>query len=799
MKISLNWLNEYIEISDIPPVEVLEKLTVSGLEVDEVENHAKSLENIVVGFVKEKKKHPNADKLSVCLVSDGVKDYNVVCGAPNVDAGQKVAFAKIGAVIPQFGEKLKKTKIRGEVSEGMICAEDELNLGDDHTGIMVLDEEFPAGTPLVEALGLNDVTAEIDITPNRADALSHIGIARDLSAIYKRDVQYPSFNFEGTGRPANQMASVEILDNQGCPRYVATVVRNVNIKESPEWLKTRLLSVGLRPINNVVDVTNFILYELGQPLHSFDLDKLNGKKIIVRKAGKDETFVTLDSKERKLSPEDLMICDAEKPVAIAGIMGGENSEVSDNTKNVLIESAYFNPSRIRKTSKRLGLSTDSSYRFERGCNPEITLFAAQRAAALIAELADGEIAEGYIDVYPNPLERKKVELRFARITKILGFEIPAEEAEAILTGLGFVVLAKEEEKLLIEVPLFRHDIEREIDLIEEVARIYGYNKIKSVEKIAVTLEEKIDQGVKCDNVKNILTGLGYNEMLNSSLLNEERANQFGKAIAVLSPQTVEMSHLRTSLIPGALLTVSRNIKVREKDLKLFEIGHTYELKKEPIDSFDDFTETERMLLLITGKANSSEWYAKERDFDVYDLLGDIEELFSKVGLSRSIKNKKRFEGDEHFEFKIQKIIGKEVIGEGGKIRKEFLKKYDIEQEVFLFDFNLEKILKLQPKVKRYSELLKYPKVFRDFAFVVDKKITNEQVIKAIKKGSSNLLKNIKLFDIFESQSLGEGKKSLAYELEYYDESRTLTEEEVDKDFWNAIETVTKELDAKLRG
>ncbi len=799
MKISLNWLNEYIDISDIPPEEVLEKLTVSGLEVDEYENKARSLDNIVVGYVKERKKHPNADKLSVCLVTDGQKDYNVVCGAPNVDAGQKVAFAKVGAVIPLNGMKLKKTKIRGEVSEGMICAEDELGLGDDHTGIMVLNEDFPVGTPLVEALGLNDVTAEIEITPNRADALSHIGIARDLSAIYKRDVHYPTVDFEGKGRPAAEMASVEIHDTEGCPRYVATVVRNVKIKESPEWLKARLISVGLRPINNVVDVTNFILYELGQPLHAFDLDKLSGKKIIVRKAGTDESFVTLDSKKRILHPDDLMICDAEKPVAIAGIMGGENSEVTENTRNVLIESAYFNPSRIRRTSKRLGLTTDSSYRFERGCNPEITLFAAQRAAVMIAELAEGEIAEGYIDVYPHPLERRKVELRFARVEKILGFRVPENEVKAILTGLGFVILAEEKEKLLIEVPLFRHDIEREIDLIEEVARIYGYDNIPSVRKIEVALEEKIDEGLKRDEIRTLLTGLGYNEIVTSSLLNEERANQFGQAIPVLSPQTVEMTHLRTSLIPGALLTVSRNIKVREKDLKFFEIGKVFQLKNERIESFDDFVEEEKMLMLVTGNANGNEWFVKERKFDVYDLLGDVNELLRKLGIGNSVKDKYYFGDDPFFEFGVKKFVGKKMLAEGGKLRRELLEQYDIPQDVFVFDFNLANILSVQPKKRTFAEILRFPKVKRDFAFVVDKKITNEQILNAIKKGSSNLLKNIKLFDIFESQSLGEGKKSMAFELEYYDYGRTLTEEEVDRDFWNAIETVKKELNAQLRG
>ncbi len=799
MKISLNWLNEYIDIENIDPEEVLEKLTVGGLEVDTVVNHSKQLENIVVGFVKEKKKHPDADKLSVCIVSDGIRDYNVVCGAPNVEAGQKVAFAKVGAVIPMNGMKLKKAKIRGEISEGMICAEDELNLGEDHTGIIVLDDELPAGIPLAEALELNDVIAEIDITPNRSDALSHIGVARDLSAILKKDVQYPEVEFNGSGRPADQIASVEIKDTEGCPRYSAAVVTNVKVKESPEWLKTRLLSVGLRPINNVVDVTNFVLYELGQPLHAFDLEKLSGKKIIVRKAGTDEEFVTLDSKVRKLQPDDLMICDAEKPVALAGIMGGENSEVSENTKNILIESAYFNPSRIRRTSKRLGLSTDASYRFERGSDPEITVFAVQRAAVLIAELTGGKIAEGIIDVYPEPLERPKIELRFSRVTKILGFEIPPAEIESILTGLGFVILSVEREKMIVEIPLFRTDILREIDLIEEVARIYGYSGIKSVERIKITLEPKIDQGKKRDNLRSRAIALGYSEMLNNSLLNSRRASEFGRPIAVLSPQSVEMSHLRTSLVQGALNSISSNLKVRENNLKLFEIGKIFNLKNEPIRSFDDFSEEEHLIFAITGNALQDEWFGKQRAFDIYDLIGDVDEFLRVSFPEIEFKNKVVNKSDEKFEFKIERYFRKKLIGAGGKLSKAYLRKYEIPQDVFIFDFNLEEIYKLPEIPRYYKEVLKYPKVIRDFAFIVDKRTTNEEIVRAIKEGSSNLLKKIKLFDIFESKTLGEGKKSMAYTLEYYSESRTLTEEEVDKDFWSAIENVTKKLNAKLRG
>jgi len=799
LKISVKWLNDYIDIKDKNPLDVLEQLTVSGLEVDEVEDKAGALKNIVVGYVKEKKKHPNADKLSLCVVTDGEKDYNVVCGAPNVEAGQKIAFAKIGAIIPMNGMEMKKTKIRGEVSEGMICAEDELGLGNDHSGIMVLDENLEPGTPIAKVFNIDDVVAEIDITPNRADALSHIGMARDLAASYKTVVKYPELNFNDVGEDINNFAKIEIVDSEGCPRYTATVVTGVKVKESPDWLKEKLLAVGLRSINNVVDITNFIMYELGQPLHAFDLDKLAGRKIIVRKAGSEQKFVTLDSKEREMAADDLMICDAEKPVAIAGIMGGENSEVSENTVNVLIESAYFNPSRIRKTSKRLGLSTDSSYRFERGCNPEGTLFATQRAAQLIAELGGGTIAKGVIDVYPNPLKRKNVKLRYNRITKILGFEIPKDEVKGILIGLGFVILEENENSLGVEVPLFRHDIEREIDLIEEVARIFGYNNIPLIEKINVPMKERIDQSAYRDEVRNILTGLGYYEILNNSMLNKERAEEFGKAIPVLSPQSMEMSNLRTSLIPGLLMTISRNLKVRESNLKLFEIGHIFIGKNDVIDSFDDFVEEEHLVLAVTGKKNEDSWYQKEREFDIFDIKGDVESFLNKLNIKRSDKESYILDYDAHFEYRIVKEFKKNVFCTGGKLSKELLNKYDINQDVFIFDFNMGIVKEFPKNIKKYKPVLRFPKVIRDFALVLDKSVNYKEVIKSIRQGSSNLLKNITLFDIFESESLGEGKKSMAFQLEYYDEKRTLTEEEVEKDFWNAIENVKKNLKAKLRG
>ena len=507
MKISLNWLNDYIDLKDISLSEILDKSTYAGLEVEEVEDQAKNFENIVVGFVIEAKKHPNADKLSLCKVSDGKEEYNVVCGAPNVATGQKIVFAKVGSIIPNGNLKIEKAKIRGEVSFGMICSERELNISENHEGIMILDPLLKEGTPIADALEMNDVVLEIAITPNRADALSHIGIARDLSALFNRPLKYPGIKLKESGMKSEELASVEIVDAENCPRYIGKVVSNVQIKESPEWLKKKLKSIGSRPINNVVDVTNFILHEVGQPLHAFDLDKLNGKKIIIRGAGNDSKFTTLDSKERTLDQKDLMICDAKIPVAIAGVMGGENSEVTESTKNILIESAFFNHSSIRKTAKQLGLSTDASYRFERGTDPNITLWAAQRAAQLIQETAGGEIAVGEIDAYPKPIEKRNTKLRYSRLNQILGYHIEVVEVEKILTRLGFEIEEKSANDLTVFIPSYRHDVEREIDLIEEVARIYGYNKIPEVSKISVTLEEKVDHSAFVDKVRILLQSL----------------------------------------------------------------------------------------------------------------------------------------------------------------------------------------------------------------------------------------------------------------------------------------------------
>ncbi|OGU34056.1 MAG: phenylalanine--tRNA ligase subunit beta [Ignavibacteria bacterium GWB2_35_6b] len=800
MLISLNWLKNYIDLDGISPEEIEHKLSTSGLEVEGFTDQNKTYENIVVGYVKERKKHPNADKLSVCIVNDGKEDLSVVCSAPNVDAGQKIVFAKIDAVVPSNGMKLSKVKLRGEVSNGMICSERELIIGDDHSGIMVLDEKLKEGTPISKALGLDDVVFEISITPNRQDALSHYGIARDLAALYNKELKLPEIKIEEDKKHASEYASVEIENVVDCPRYSAKVVTGVEIKESPEWLKKYLKAIGSRPINNVVDVTNFILHELGQPLHAFDLDNVAGHKIIIKNAVENSEFVTLDSKKRKMKSTDLMICDGEKPVAVAGVMGGENSEVTNKTKNILIESAYFRPGAVRKTAKHLGLSTDASYRFERGCNPDITLYAANRAAQLIAELGGGKVAEGEIDVYPNPIKSKEVKLRFDRITKVLGIEVPKENVVNILNKLELKVKEQNENYVVADVPPFRHDIEREIDLIEEVARIYGYDKIPNIEKIVLPLDVKVDQSDFTNKVRNIFKSLGFNEIITNSLLNHETAKKYGSPVSVMNPQNSEMSDPRPSLLHGMLATVSRNIKVKEKNLQLFEIGHVFKkINESSITSFNDFTEEEHIIIAVTGNSIETEWGIKEKKYDFYDLKGFANEFLKNIYLDNLISYSYNNSQNAHLEYSYDVIYKNSVLAAGGKVVKSSLKEYDIEQEVYVFDFNISKLKEIKPEVKRFSELLKYPKIIRDFAFVVDKNIDSLTIADTIKNVGSKLLKDIKLFDIFESDSLGEGKKSLAYQLDFYDESRTLTEEEVDKDFWKIIEEIKTKHHAQLRG
>lgn len=800
MKILLSWIKELVDLNGISTDEIVSKLTMSGLEVEDVVDQTKLYENFIVGYVKETEKHPNADKLTICKVFDGKDELQVICGASNVKAGQKVVFAPIGTEIPNGNFVIKKAKIRGVESNGMICAEDELLLSDDHSGIMVLDENLEAGRQITEALNLNDVVLEIAITPNRPDALSHIGVARDLAALFDRDLKIPELVYTDEGDEVNKTAAVIIEDETNCPRYIAKVVNDVKIKESPKWLKERLEKIGLRPRNNIVDITNFVLHECGQPLHAFDLDKLAGQKIIVKSTKSESNFTTLDSKERKLPANTLMICDGDKEVAIAGVMGGENSEITESTKNILIESAYFNPSSIRRTSKALGLSTDASYRFERGTDPNITKYAAERCARLIEQLAEGKIVDGLIDIYPKVIYPKEIELRFSRTTKILGYEVPAEKIKSILSRLGLAIKVLDEDKLLVSVPTYRPDIEREIDLIEEIARINGYDNIPTVSKINITLDQKHDETEIDEKIRQIATGLGFFEMINNPLQSEKDVKIFGNPIKLSNPLSADMEFLRTTLLSGALITVSKNLRQGVKEIKIFELGNVFNKNtSDEIKTFNDISENQNLLFLISGKENLKGWNTSEKGSDFYTLKGIVDSFLLKLSLDNVLIDSYYSVANEIYAYYLTKSSNKTQLGIGGKIRQDVLNQFDINQDVYCFEFNLTELKNISDKSERYEEPLKYPKVIRDFAFIFDESVQYLDIKEFIKKKSSQLLKEVTVFDLFESESLGERKKSLAFTLEYYDQNRTLTEEEVEKDFNSLIALITKEFNAQLRG
>ena len=800
MKISLNWLKDYVDLSAFSVEEIAHKLTMAGLEIEDIADESAKYKGFIVAFVKERQEHPNSDHLSICTVFTGKEYLQVVCGAPNVAAGQKIIFAPIGTVIPNGDFKITKAKIRGVESFGMICSDAELDLSPDHSGIRVLDSSFVEGTPIADALNLNDVVFEVGITPNRPDALSHIGVARDAAALFEQKLKYPAVSITESGEKIQDYIDIKVEDSVNCPRYTAKVVSGVEIKESPEWLKKRLTQIGVRPINNIVDITNYVMFESGQPLHAFDLDRVKGKKIIVKSTSAESKFTTLDSKERTLPVNSLMICDAEKPVAIAGVMGGENSEIYSDTKNVLIESAYFNPSSIRRTSKLLGLSSEASYRFERGCDFEKTKDNAERAAQLIAELGNGSIISGIIDCFEPKIERKAVSLRFSRVSKILGYEVSSDEIISIMKKLEFEILAKDENGITVSVPGFRPDVEREIDLIEEIARIYGYDNIPVISKINVTLEKKTDDSAFVDSLKNYAAGLGFYEMINNPLQSEKTASIIGNKIAVKNPQSLDMAFLRTSLIPGALNIISENIKVGEKNLKLFEIGHIFnKLQDGEIKSFSDFEEKSKMIIILTGKEVTKNWNNSERVSDFYSLKGYVESLVNKMRLKSQLTTSYPDNADSIFEYHFTKTKNSSILGVGGKVNADILKKFDIQQDVYCFEFDVDELKKLNPDSKSYIEPSKFPKILRDFAFIFAKNIKYQEIIDYIYKESSKLLKSAEIFDLFESDSLGKDNRSIAVNLEYYSTERTLKEEEVEKDFNKLIQKIIKTFNATLRG
>lgn len=803
MKISYNWLRDYIDIN-LTPEEIDNILTGLGIEVEKIENYREIYKNFVIAKVLKSEFVEGSDHLHYCEVSDNTQTYNVICGAPNVAAGQNVVLGLVGAVLPSNGLKLEKKKIRGLVSQGMICSKYELGIDDDHSGIWVLPEDAPVGTDFVSWYGLDDVIFEISVTPNRGDCLSHIGIARELAAYLNIPLKYPQINLKEIDQKIQEYASVEILDPEKNPRYCARMVKNVKVKESPEWLKKRLTSVGLRPINNIVDVTNYILYELNQPLHAFDFDKIAGGKIIVKTANDGEKFTTLDSKERTLDNQMLMICDAEKPIAIAGVMGGENSEITEETKNVLIESAYFSPSSIRRTSKKLGLSSDSSYRFERGTDWQMAEFAANRAAELIALLGEGEIVAGLIDATPKKIEKTQIILRFDRVKSILGIELANDTIINLLQRLNFECSNTTDEQTNVTVPSWRSDVSLEIDLIEEIARLHNYDNINPqfvswIDTNPQPIDENLAIPALRNKTKQFFSYRGFREILTQNMIEPQVAKIFTEnLVEIANPLGEELSIMRPSIMPSMLRSIYNNERYGNQMLKLYEIGKVFKSDNSNNSFVPGIVEEENLIVALYGFANEKQWAFKERKFDFYDIKGIAEEYFEffgfdKIEFIKSDSNTIGFSPNT-----LQISYKNEHLGFVGEVDEKLLKYYDLSSNVYAMILNMTKLYHIKQNDNKYSPVSPYPSVYRDLAFIVDDKVAAGDIMNAIMDQGSTLLKKCTLFDLYKGKPLEEGKKNLAFSLEFASHSKTLSDDEIDPLINKIVDSIEKQFSATLR-
>ena len=806
MKISHTWLRKYVDFK-LSPQEIVEGLTMLGLEIESVEDQAKKFNRFVVGEVIERLKHPNADRLTLCKVNTGKEVQDIVCGAPNVAAGQKVAVALVGATIPHNQHDpegnsfvLERAKIRGVESNGMMCSAFELGVGEDASGIVVLDVNAKPGTPLAKHLGHTDVIYEVGITPNRADCLSHIGVAREVAVLSNKPLHIPRVQIEESSTLSSKLARIVVEDSQGCPRYSARLLRNVTIKPSPQWLQDQLSSVGVRPINNVVDVTNYVLMETGQPLHAFDYDKLAQHTIVVKRANEGARFTTLDSKERTLNAQTLMIWDADRPVAIAGVMGGGNSEITDSTTNILIESAFFDPPSIRRTSKFLGLSTEASYRFERGTDIGITKYAADRAAQMIRELSGAEILKGALDVYRRKRDDRKIKLRVSRANQVLGTKLTKLQVREYLAKVGFTAKPLSADILQTAVPTFRVDIGQEIDLIEEVARVYGYNNIETKTVSMIDFSEAVFVDRVETDLRNYFSNAGFNEMVANSLQDAATAALPGlPVVTMLNPVSIELSTLRTSLVPGALQVVRHNRNHGNKYLRLFELGKTYTVADTTGgNALSRFREEERLLIVMCGKPVNAGIGIQPRETDVLDMKGEVEAFLSKVCL-----DKYRFIYYDTRGTLTDSTISIEINGVEagflGRVKAELTRKFDIDDSVFVCELALEVLAEGMKSESKYVPLPKFPAVTRDLAFVVDGSVTQQSLEVAIRESGKPLLASFVLFDEYRDEKIGVGKKSLAYALEFQSQDHTLSDRETDQVVARIVDAARRECGAVLRG
>ncbi len=818
MKISLNWLKEYIALRESPET-IAELLTDLGLEVDSMEETGggkSDFAGIVVGYITNCEKHPDADRLSKTQVDVGTGELlNIVCGAPNVRQGQKVVVATVGStVFDKEGKpfQIKKGKIRGAESNGMICAEDELAIGHDHSGIIVLPEDTPVGLPAAEIYNKNkDTVIEIGLTPNRSDATCHVGVAKDLAARLQIEKGYGKVVLPDVSAFKVQnhdlTLDVEVLDPEGCPRYTGVSIQGVTIGESPEWLKARLQSVGVRSISNIVDITNFILHELGQPLHAFDLDEVRGRKIKVETLPEGTVFESLDGQERKLSAQDVMICDGEDTgMCIGGVFGGLKSGVKETTKNIFLEAAYFNPVRIRRTGVRHQLRTDAQRLFEKGVDPNGAIYALKRAALLISELAGGTIASEIVDIYPDPVQKPSVRVSFDRVDALIGEKIPRERVFQILAALEMDAVAQDEAHVVVAVPTNKADVLREADVIEEILRIHGFNNVPIPSKISIapSAAEKPDRNKLKNLIADYLASNGFNETMGMSLTRskyyapknaatEEPVERIAGLAYVNNTSNAELDVMRPDMLTTALEAVAHNQNYRSLDLKLFEFGKTYH--------FEDgkYNEANHLALTLTGRRSPESWLQKgDAKVDFYTLKTYVQHIFARVGLSGWAEN--AVSDDPDFAFGVRYGRGGQIFATFGKVSNAWKKAFDIRQDVYFADLHWDLILEAAKGARiSFQDLPRFPVVRRDLALVVDQSVTFSQIRQIAQKAGKKLLKETNLFDVFEDeQKLGAGKKSYAVSFIFEDKEKTLQDADVEKIMEPMIRQLEQTLGAAIR-
>jgi len=817
MDISFNWLKNYIN-TDKNPDEIAEILTSLGLEVgsiEEVESIKGGLRGLVIGEVLTCDKHPNADKLSVTTVNIGSQEpLPIVCGAPNVAAGQKVVVATVGTTLYNGDESfvIKKAKIRGEKSEGMICAEDEIGLGAGHDGIMVLPSDVKVGTPAAEFFKIeNDTILEVDLTPNRIDAASHLGVARDLAASLQLTnpdikVNWPSVNdFKIDNK--NFPIKVTVENKEACLRYSGLTISGVTVKESPDWLKNKLLAIGMAPINNVVDITNFVLHECGQPLHAFDGDQIDGNHVIVKTQPTGTKFTTLDQKERELHADDLMICNEKEAMCIAGVFGGIKSGVNEKTTKLFLESACFDSVFIRKTSRRHTLFTDASFRFERGTDPNLTIYALKRAALLIKELAGGEISSEIVDIYPQVVDDFKVDVEWKNITRLIGKNLGQELIKNILKALDIRILNEDQNGFTVAVPPYRVDVQREADVIEEILRVYGYNNIEMSTKVNSTIvySPQPDQHKLRNTISQQLTGAGFQEIMCNSLTKAsyyEKSTQFpaSQTVELANPSSSDLNGMRQTLLFGGLESIRHNCNRKHPDLKLFEIGNCYILKDGADRTLQkSYKEEQKLALFMTGTKVPANWNSPSQKLSFADIKTHAENILLRLGITNTQWQTKGIEPD-FMQEGLQYTVANNNIMTLGIVSNKLRKEFDIDEAVFFAEINWDTLIKTSAnKEIIFTELSRFPEVKRDLALLIDKDIQFSTIEAIARKTEKKLLKNISLFDVYEGEKLGVGKKSYAISFILEDTTKTLTDKQIDKIIRNLTSAFERELGAKLRG